>query len=197
MRPQPPESDVVLCSANRQHAAGTRRVHVREHARSRPGTGGTPLTAHLMVRRGSTVRVRQRLRVFACLAYVSVVCAGCSPRLRRPRSVHQRPPWTLLSAQFVGQADRVFASVAGEVAVVAVDHGQACSWFTSGHVVNSIAGSQPLAEASEAATAGPQLEHRGGRVFASWTLISNRARAQLARSTCASPVPAPPPGSSA
>jgi hypothetical protein len=36
----------------------------------------------------------------------------------------------------------------------------------------------------------------GRRVFASWTLISNPARAPLARSICASPVPAPPPGSS-
>ena len=36
-----------------------------------------------------------------------------------------------------------------------------------------------------------------GRVFASWTPISNRARALPVRSTCASTAPAPPPRSSA
>ena len=46
------------------------------------------------------------------------------------------------------------------------------------------------------ASTDPSFEHRGGRGSASWTLISNPARAQLARSTCASPVPAPLPGSS-
>jgi hypothetical protein len=48
---------------------------------------------------------------------------GCG--LRRPRSVHQRPPWTFAGAQLVKQSDGVLAPVAGEVAVVAVDHGQA------------------------------------------------------------------------
>jgi hypothetical protein len=37
----------------------------------------------------------------------------------------QRPPWTFSDAELVEQANRMFAPVAGEVAVVAVDHGQA------------------------------------------------------------------------
>jgi hypothetical protein len=35
----------VLCCENRQRTAGTRRVHQREHARLRAGTGGTSMTA--------------------------------------------------------------------------------------------------------------------------------------------------------
>src|SRR6266545_2335693 len=61
--------------------------------------------------------------------------------LRRPRSVHRRPPWPLSSAQFVEQADRMFASVACEVAVVAVDHGQACA-----HVAGQIEGGDACTE---------------------------------------------------
>jgi hypothetical protein len=65
----------ILRCENRQQAVGTRRVHQPGHGRARAGTAGTPLTADLqdkrvrdcprvyavtMVRRGSTVRVRQR-----------------------------------------------------------------------------------------------------------------------------------------
>jgi hypothetical protein len=50
-------------------------------------------------------------------------------------SVHQRPPWTLPGAQLVEEADRVLASVAREVAVVAVDHGQA-----GAHVAGEVEG---------------------------------------------------------
>jgi hypothetical protein len=44
--------------------------------------------------------------------------------LRRPPSAHQRPRWTF-GAESVDETDCVLASVAGEVAVVAVDHRQA------------------------------------------------------------------------
>jgi hypothetical protein len=70
-----------------------------------------------MVRRGSTVRVRQRASVIPCSAAGSVVAAGVGRRLRRPRSVHQRPPWPLSRAELVEQADRVLSSVAREVTV--------------------------------------------------------------------------------
>src|SRR5262245_6939801 len=49
--------------------------------------------------------------------------------------VHQRPPWTLTCAELVEQTDRVFASVAREVVVVAVDHGQA-----GAHVAGEVEG---------------------------------------------------------
>src|SRR5207237_6173977 len=65
------------------------------------------------------------LRVSSCLACAPVVSADVGRRLRRPRSVHQRPPWPLSRAQLVEQADRMLAAVAREVAVMAVDHGQA------------------------------------------------------------------------
>jgi hypothetical protein len=56
-------------------------------------------------------------------------------RLRRPRSVHQRPPWPLSHAQLVEQADRMLASVAGEVTVMSVDHRQA-----GAHVAGEVEG---------------------------------------------------------
>jgi hypothetical protein len=52
-----------------------------------------------------------------CSAGGSVGSAGVGRRLRRPRSVHQRPPWPLSDAQLVEKADRMVASVACEVAV--------------------------------------------------------------------------------
>src|SRR5215207_4842206 len=75
------------------------------------------------------------LRVFSCLADAFVVSADGDRELRRPRSVHQRPPWTLAGAELVEQADRVLASVAREVAVVAVDHRQA-----GAHVAGEVEG---------------------------------------------------------
>jgi hypothetical protein len=39
------------CSENRQRAAGTRRVHQREYARSPAGTAGAPQTADLQDKR--------------------------------------------------------------------------------------------------------------------------------------------------
>ncbi len=85
-----------------------------------------------MVRRGSTVRVRQRALVFRLLSG-----RFRSPGWRRPpvSASTQRPPWPLPGAQFVEQADRVLASVAGEVAVMAVDHGQA-----GAHVAGEVEG---------------------------------------------------------
>ena len=44
-------SGPVVCFSNRQQPAGTRRVHQREHARSRAGTAGTLLTADLQDKR--------------------------------------------------------------------------------------------------------------------------------------------------
>ena len=60
----------------------------------------------------------------AYLGPTSVVSTDAERWIRRPRGVHQRPPWTLFGAQLVEQADGMLASVAGEVALVAVDHGQ-------------------------------------------------------------------------
>src|SRR5919201_4567001 len=91
--------------------------------------------AKRMVRRGRRFESVRGLRVFACLAVRFVVLTGGGCGLRRPRSVHQRPPWTLASAELVEQADRALASVAGEVAVVAVDHGQA-----GAHVAREVEG---------------------------------------------------------
>jgi hypothetical protein len=91
-----------------------------------------------MVRRGSTVRVRQRASSF----YLLSLCSRCLGwQRRRPRSVHQGPPWPLSRAEIVQQTDRMFASVAWEVAVVAVDHGQA-----GAHVAGQIEGGDACTE---------------------------------------------------
>jgi hypothetical protein len=94
----------------RHQPADTKRTHQKRHA---------------MVRRGQRFESVRGLRVSSCSAGSSVVPAGGDRRLRRPRSVHQRPPWPLSHAQLVEQADRMVASVAGEVTVMTVDHGQA------------------------------------------------------------------------
>jgi hypothetical protein len=109
-----------------------------------------------MVRRGSTVRVRQRLRDFRCSACGSVVPAGGGRWRRRPRSVHQRPPWPLSGTQLVEQADRVLASVAGEVAVVPVDHGQA-----GAHVAGEVEGGEDSCRQRRARP--PPYLYDGGR----------------------------------
>jgi hypothetical protein len=62
------------------------------------------------------------LRVSSCSASDSVRSAGVARRVRRPRSVHQRPPWPLSRAELVKQPDRMLASVAREVTVMAVDN---------------------------------------------------------------------------
>jgi hypothetical protein len=89
----------VLCCENRQRTAGTRRVHQLGHARARAGTADTPSTSHLqekrdrecpavyastawetsMVRRGSTVRVRQR----ACIKCLQISTLLLSARRTR------------------------------------------------------------------------------------------------------------------
>jgi hypothetical protein len=56
-------------------------------------------------------------------------------------SVHQRPRLKLGRAEGVEQLGRVFASVAGEVTVVAVDHGQACA-----HVAGEVEGRDAAAK---------------------------------------------------
>ena len=64
-----------------------------------------------MVRRGRRFESVRGLIVFACLAASAVVSAGASCAGRRPRSVHQRPPWTLFRTQLVEHSDRALASV--------------------------------------------------------------------------------------
>jgi hypothetical protein len=65
-----------------------------------------------MVRRGSTVRVRQRASILACLGAVLVAGADGGSRLRRPRSVHQRPRLEFGRVERVEELDRMFATVA-------------------------------------------------------------------------------------
>jgi hypothetical protein len=72
------------------------------------GCDQLPIGAH--GKEGSTVRVRQRASSFPLLSRPVVLAGGVRER-RRPRSVHQRPPWTLSRAQLVEQADRMLASV--------------------------------------------------------------------------------------
>ena len=103
------------------------------------------------------------LRVSPCLADASVVSTGGGCPLRRSRSVHQRPPWTLTGAQLVEQTHRVFASVADEVAVVAVDHRQ-----TGAHV----AGEVESRDAGTEREGGEGVSTRRSQL-ASWFLISN------------------------
>jgi hypothetical protein len=54
---------------------------------------------------------------FRSLSSVSVVFTDGGRGTWYPRSVHQRPPWTFPRAEFVEEADRMLASIAGEVAV--------------------------------------------------------------------------------
>ena len=88
-----------------------------------------------MVRRGSTVRVRQRASGFLLLSR----CFRCLVLARLAASAStQRPPASTVAvvrAELVEEADRVLASVACEVAVVAVDHGQA-----GAHVAGEVEG---------------------------------------------------------
>src|SRR5438552_10373164 len=94
-----------------------------------------------MVRRGRRFEYVRGLRVSSCSAGGSVVPAGGGRWFRRPRSVHQRPPWPLSRAELVEQADRMLASVAGEVALMTVDHGQA-----GAHVAGEVEGGDAGAE---------------------------------------------------
>src|SRR5215211_7931003 len=104
---------------------------------------------------------------FACLADVSVVCAGGAIGLRRPPNVHQRPPWTLSGARVVEQADRMFATAAGEVAVVAVDHGQAGA-HVAGEVEGGGAGTEREGGEGVSEIVNPaQVSHGPLREFAS------------------------------
>src|SRR5438552_3427136 len=88
-----------------------------------------------MVRRGSTVRVRQRASVFSCSARGSVVLRDVGVGLWCPRNVHQRPPWTSSDTQLVEKTDRVLASVPCKVAVMPVDHREA-----GAHVAREVEG---------------------------------------------------------
>jgi hypothetical protein len=81
-----------------ESAAKTAQTGENPCRRLRPGKEG--------VRRFESVR---GLPLFACLAAVSVVCAGSELANRRPRSVHERPRWTLSGAELVEEADRALA----------------------------------------------------------------------------------------
>src|SRR6266498_2921125 len=87
------------------------------------------------IERGSTVRVRQRASAFSLLSIAFVFRADADRLFWRPPSVHQRPPVGAGRVQCVEELDRVLASVAGEVAVMAVDHRQA-----SPHVARELEG---------------------------------------------------------
>jgi hypothetical protein len=84
-----------------------------------------PFGAAMVRRGGRRFESVRGLRVSAWLGPAFVVSAYGGRKLRCPRSVHQRPPWTLVRAEFVEQANCVLAPVAGAMAVVAVDHRQA------------------------------------------------------------------------
>jgi hypothetical protein len=87
-----------------------------------------------MVRRGSTVRVRQRASEFSPAKPLVLLSLPAGSRgLGRPRSVHQRPPWTLFGAELVradGSRGRVRRARGGRSgvqvvsAVAAADSGQ-------------------------------------------------------------------------
>jgi hypothetical protein len=80
-----------------------------------------------MVRRGSTVRVRQRTFGVFLLRAVSVVVTGDDRQLRRPSDVQGLDVGGCDVRVAVEEPDCTLASVACEVAVMAVDHGQAGS----------------------------------------------------------------------
>ena len=79
------------------------------------------------VRKGSTVRVRQRASGLRCSDAVSDVVTGDDRQLRRPSDVQSLDVGGLDVRVAVEEPDRVLASVSCEVAVMAVNHGQAGS----------------------------------------------------------------------
>ncbi len=78
-----------------------------------------------MVRRGSTVRVRQRASAFLLLTAVFVGCGDDGLLVERPRDVHAVDTGLVSARVAVEEDDRVVASVACKVPVVAIDHRQA------------------------------------------------------------------------
>ena len=83
-----------------------------------------------MVRRGSTVRVRQRASGFLLLEPFSVCCGGDGSLVKCPRDVHLVDTGRLGARVAIEEIDRVVASIAREMAVVAIDHGQAGTHVT-------------------------------------------------------------------
>jgi hypothetical protein len=67
-----------------------------------------------MVRRGSTVRVRQRASGFLPLRAVLVGCAGDGLLVKCPRDVHAVDAGLVSARVSVEKVDRVVASVAGK-----------------------------------------------------------------------------------
>src|SRR5437763_3732301 len=78
-----------------------------------------------VVRGGRRFESVRGLQLSPCLVIAFVFSADGGWLFRRPPSVHQRPRVGLGCIERIEELDRVLASVAGEVAVVAVDHGQA------------------------------------------------------------------------
>ena len=74
-----------------------------------------------MVRRGSTVRVRQRAFPFLLLSGFFVVSLGGRELVRRPPGVHRVDVRGIKASIVVEELDRVLSSVSREVAVVAVN----------------------------------------------------------------------------
>jgi hypothetical protein len=87
-----------------------------------------------MVRRGRRFESVRGLQVSSCSASGSVVSAGVARRLRRPRNVHQRPPWPLPRAS-LRRAGGSRARVHGRGGRKPVDHGQA-----GAHVAGEVEG---------------------------------------------------------
>jgi hypothetical protein len=86
-----------------------------------------PESPILMVRRGSTVRVRQRASRFILLSGLFRCRSGDDRRLRPPSDVQSLDVGGLDVRVAVEEPDRMLAAVAGEVAVMAINHGQAGS----------------------------------------------------------------------
>jgi hypothetical protein len=79
-----------------------------------------------MVKRGSALRVRQRASHLPLLrGQFRCSSPGVGASLRRPRSVHRVYVGCFAAHERVEQLDGVLATVAREVALVAVDRGQA------------------------------------------------------------------------
>src|SRR6266508_5246041 len=85
-----------------------------------------PARKAAMVRRGRRFESVRGLQFSPCLDIAFVLKVDASALVRRPPSVHQRPR----RVEGVEELDRVLASVASEVAVVAVDHRQAGAHVT-------------------------------------------------------------------
>jgi hypothetical protein len=92
------------------------RLETRRHTRKPLPAVATCCLSRSMVRRGSTVRVRQRASSFLLLSQQFRCLGWRRLPVSTSTSVHQRPPSTFSRAELVEQADRMFTSVTREVA---------------------------------------------------------------------------------